>query len=305
MDILVSVVVLTYNQEGTIAQTLDSIISQRVEFPIEIIIGEDASPSDNTREICDQYAEKFPNVVRVLPQAPNKGLLVNYRDAIKECRGKYIAICSGDDFWSGKDSLATKVNFLENNPDYGMVHTDYDVLYMESGSVLECFNRRKNIEIVSGGIECFEQLLKRNLIGALTVVMSRDIFNSCVDVDVFIEQGFLMEDYPVWLSMSRHAKIKYLDFSSATYRHAVGSISNNQNDYSKQRSFSVNVAKIKLFYLNLYGGNPSIVNHINKYLYRDLVKYSKENGEVSEYIRYKLLLIRCRVNMLCNKLFNF
>ena len=192
-------------------------------------------------------------------------------------------------------SLSRRVQFLEENPSYGVVHTDYHVLYVDGGNLLEDFNKTKNIEAVTGGVECFDLLLKRNLIGALTVVMRHDVFKSCVDIDLFIEQGFLMEDYPTWLEMSRHTKIKYLDFSSATYRIAAGSISNNQNDYSKQKAFCMSVANVKLYYFNKYGGHRGVLNSINKSLYRELIHYSYNSGLMSEYRYYKLRLVWCKI----------
>lgn len=68
-----------------------------------------------------------------MPAAPNKGLLRNYADCVAVCRGKYLAGCAGDDYWNGTDFLAQKVAFLEANPDYGVVHTDHDILHVAEG----------------------------------------------------------------------------------------------------------------------------------------------------------------------------
>ena len=73
MEEMISVVVVTYNQEKTIARTLDSILCQRCHLPIEIVIGEDAS-TDNTRAICEDYAKRYPHAIPV--QAPAKGQLL-------------------------------------------------------------------------------------------------------------------------------------------------------------------------------------------------------------------------------------
>ena len=96
MENLISVIVITYNQERTIGRTLDSILNQRCHLPLEIIIGEDAS-IDNTRKICETYAERFPKMVKLMEKAPNKGIVDNYFDCLLTCKGKFIADCAGDD----------------------------------------------------------------------------------------------------------------------------------------------------------------------------------------------------------------
>ena len=87
---LVSVIVLAYNQQDSIARTLDSILMQKCRLPIEIVVGDDAS-TDGTRAVCEDYARRYPDIVRLMPAAPNKGMVDNYFDCMLACRGKYIA----------------------------------------------------------------------------------------------------------------------------------------------------------------------------------------------------------------------
>jgi glycosyltransferase involved in cell wall biosynthesis len=75
--VTISVIVCTYNQEATIARALDAILAQQCTVPYEVIIGEDAS-TDNTRKICQEYAKKYPDIIRIMPEAPNKGIVDNY-----------------------------------------------------------------------------------------------------------------------------------------------------------------------------------------------------------------------------------
>ena len=105
---LVSVIVLTYDQEKTISQTLDSILNQNIDFSIEIIVGEDCS-TDGTKAICLDYKNKYPDVIQLLLQEQNQGLLKNYKSVIEKCRGKYIAGCAGDDYWHNPDKLKLQV----------------------------------------------------------------------------------------------------------------------------------------------------------------------------------------------------
>ena len=112
MENMISVVVITYNQEATISRTLDSILMQQCHVPYEIVIGEDCS-TDNTRAICQSYAEKHPDKIRLICNQQNKGIVDNYFDCLLECRGKYIADCAGDDFWTDPQKLEKEICVME------------------------------------------------------------------------------------------------------------------------------------------------------------------------------------------------
>ena len=92
-----SVFVVTYNQEKYIRQCLDSILMQEVYFDYEVVIGEDHG-TDGTRAICEEYAEKYSQI-RLLPLTKNMGISGNWRRVLLECKGEYIAMCEGDDYW--------------------------------------------------------------------------------------------------------------------------------------------------------------------------------------------------------------
>jgi glycosyltransferase involved in cell wall biosynthesis len=114
---LVSVCSIAYNQEAFLRETLDSILSQNTSFPYEIVIGEDCS-TDNTRKICIEYQQKYPEKIRLLLPQKNVGMNPNFFNSIKSCRGKYIAFCEGDDYWTDPHKLQKQVDFLESNPTY-------------------------------------------------------------------------------------------------------------------------------------------------------------------------------------------
>lgn len=118
----VSVIVATYNQAGTIGRALESIVGQQTSFPFEIIIGEDAS-TDHTREVCLEWANRYPEIIRLMPEAPNKGLTANYYDCLEAARGEYIADLAGDDRWTRSDKLQMQADFLDLHPEVTMVHT--------------------------------------------------------------------------------------------------------------------------------------------------------------------------------------
>lgn len=95
---------------------------QEVDFPIEILINDDAS-TDRTPEILREYEKQYPGVIRVVYQTTNqysKGIRPVSNILMPMARGKYIALCEGDDYWTDPNKLVTQVAYLESNSDYVM-----------------------------------------------------------------------------------------------------------------------------------------------------------------------------------------
>lgn len=121
-DIVVSVIVLTYNHEKYIAQALDSILMQEVDFRYEILVGDDAS-SDRTPDIVREYAEKFPHIFRLSLRPSNVGASRNAYELLMAAKGKFLATCEGDDYWTDTQKLRIQISYLESRPDVsGCVH---------------------------------------------------------------------------------------------------------------------------------------------------------------------------------------
>jgi len=125
--LLVSVFVITYNHEKYIKQALDGILMQEVDFNYEVIIGDDAS-TDNTTKVLKQYAEKFPDKIKLILHENNIGIHANINSVWKECKGKYIASCEGDDFWVLPNKLKKQVEFLEKNKSYIATTHDFEII---------------------------------------------------------------------------------------------------------------------------------------------------------------------------------
>lgn len=123
----VSVVVVTFNQEATIARTLKSILGQCGTVTFEVIIGEDGS-TDATRAVCRDFAARYPHKVRLMPEAPNKGMVDNYFDCFEAARGEYMADCAGDDYWVSSVRLLRQVEYLEANPRDASVIGDWLII---------------------------------------------------------------------------------------------------------------------------------------------------------------------------------
>lgn len=163
----VTIVCVTYNQKDYIQKTLDSFLAQKTDFPFEILLGEDCS-TDGTREIVKSYAEKHPQKIRVLYRNPNLGPAKNFADAMEQAKGKYIALCEGDDFFTDPLKLQMQVDYMNSHPDCGLCFHP----------VLHFFENKAHGEdsiFPSPGKTDFEfkDLLKTNICGTQSVMYRR------------------------------------------------------------------------------------------------------------------------------------
>lgn len=111
----VSVVSITYNHEAYIREALDGFVAQKTDFPVEIIVADDAS-TDATPAIIQQYADRYPHLFRPILRSENVGIHANLTDALSAARGEYLALCEGDDYWIDPMKLSRQVAFLDQNP---------------------------------------------------------------------------------------------------------------------------------------------------------------------------------------------
>ncbi len=113
----VSVAVITYNMQQYLPQLLDSILMQETDFHYEIIVDDDNS-QDCSRDILLDYRRRFPDRIILSLRNQNVGGSRNMYGVLRQCRGKYIAILEGDDWWDCKDKLQYQYDFMEAHPEY-------------------------------------------------------------------------------------------------------------------------------------------------------------------------------------------
>lgn len=127
-QIMVTITCATYNHEDYIATALDGFLMQTTDFKYEVIVHDDAS-TDGTAAIVREYAEKYPDIIRPIFQTENqysKGIPIGRTFMHPNARGKYLAPCEGDDYWTDENKLQKQVDFLESHPDYSMCcHNSY------------------------------------------------------------------------------------------------------------------------------------------------------------------------------------
>lgn len=127
---LVSVLMLTYNHAPYISQAIESVLGQETSYDFELIICDDAS-TDGTTEIAKKYAAQDERIILSL-QPSNTKFGKNFVDGCEKIRGKYVAFCEGDDYWTSTDKLQKQVAFLEANPDFAVSAHKVQMLQMDS-----------------------------------------------------------------------------------------------------------------------------------------------------------------------------
>lgn len=229
-SVLVSVCMITYNHEKYISQAIDGVLIQETEFPIELLIGEDCS-IDQTRKICKEYQEKYPDIIKLLLSENNLGMIQNFIATLKACSGKYIALCEGDDYWTDEEKLQKQVDFLENNSEYiGCCHNV--VMHDET-------THNKTI-MWPYSTDCdfsLDDLAGGNKISTLSLV-----FRNVLDIDgVFIDYpNSPLVDYILNLELAKRGKIRYLNSMMGVYRM-------HENGVWSLMSHDPNSACIKLY----------------------------------------------------------
>jgi len=136
---LVSVVSIAYQHAPFIRQCMDSVLMQKTSFPIEYIVHDDAS-TDGTADIIREYEARYPDIIKAVYQTENqysKGAKIWGEFLFPHVRGKYIATCDGDDYWTDPLKLQKQVDFLEANPDYAICGGKYHYRYVGQDEILD------------------------------------------------------------------------------------------------------------------------------------------------------------------------
>jgi glycosyltransferase involved in cell wall biosynthesis len=196
-NILVSVCLITYNQEQFISEAIESALMQEADFKYEIVISDDCS-TDRTREICETYQQSYPDVIRLLPKTANVGLKKNFVRALTECQGKYIAYLEGDDKWTSPHKLAKQADVMEHDEGVVLVHTDWVGYDVKSASFVShekfsgvCIREvESGIQCVAGEFQCTVRYPRGSAIFFRKVDAQH-----CIDNDQF---AYITSDFPAF-----------------------------------------------------------------------------------------------------------
>lgn len=218
---LVSVIVVTYQHINFIRQCLDGILMQEVDFEYEILLGEDDS-TDGTREVCMEYAKKYPDKIRLFLHRRENNIKIagrptgrfNFLYNLYSARGKYIALCEGDDYWNNDFKLQTQVKYMEK-------YSNVSLCYGNATSLKE----DKKVELGE-----LIQSKRKPIIGIKEIV----IRNQCITNTVLFRSNALKipfgfenapyGDWALYCSLAMQGKIAYLDEVFSIYRIHEGGI---------------------------------------------------------------------------------
>lgn len=286
-EIMVSVDMITYNHEKFISQAIEGVLMQKTNFRYELVIGEDCS-SDNTSNIVKAYARKYPDIIKARCNSINLGMTANGLMTVQECKGKYMAICEGDDYWTDPYKLQKQVDFLEGNPDYGLVHTDFDRLDYKTNKRINSFYKSNNIDIFSGNILFDYQ--KRGFIRLVTVCIRKQIVKDFLRLyqRKMIDQNWLSGDLPLFLYAAYCSKIEFLPESTSVYRRLPESASSSK-DFKRKLDFLDSSYDVLFFFIKEFSMGEEIYNSTRLNFLRSRLGYLydlRRIGEIRESAHY-------------------
>lgn len=285
---LVSVSVITYNHGKYIRQCLDGILMQKVNFPYEILIHDDASP-DDTADIIREYEAKYPTVIKPIYQTVNQysqGKDVgrfNYDRAV----GKYIALCEGDDYWTDPEKLWKQINVLEKNTSYSGTAHSYKIID-ENSDVIHQMDPIAHVQ----GWYSIDDIRYYRVLGATASILFRNYFKTLnkqqLD-DFYNNSGH--GDQKLWVLLCLYGNIYYFEEIMSTYRY----ITTGSTSYQSQAK---NKNQCEITYRYLLDQNDFAIKYYNRDLeiypcalgvmgyaiFRFVQKPSTENKQILQHI---------------------
>ncbi|MCB4799691.1 glycosyltransferase family 2 protein [Neotamlana laminarinivorans] len=210
---LVSICCLVYNHEKFLKQTLDSFLMQQTSFKFEVVIHDDAS-TDSSTDIIKAYEAKHPEIFKPIYQTENQKSKfksgMNPRFNFPRAKGKYIAVCEGDDYWTNPLKLQKQVDFLNNNSDFVLCFHNVTILNSrgkETTETLMIKNTQKEVFKT-------EDIIEKWFVPTCSIM-----FRNLEDFE--LPNWFfrcISGDFPFLLLLSLRGKFKYLTNTMGCYR---------------------------------------------------------------------------------------
>lgn len=239
-SLLVSINCTTYNHEKYITDAIEGFLMQITNFEFEILIGEDCS-TDNTMLIVEQYANSYPDKIRVITSAQNVGARNNSQRLWENSKGKYIAECEGDDYWTDPYKLQNQVDYMENHPDCSLCFHAVEIVQatQKTGMKISPYALSKvspiSDIIIGGGGFC----------PTVSLMYPKKLMENVPDFYLRAHVG----DYPMQLILASKGSVYYFNKCMAVYRIGVkGSWSNRRNigESNKEKMIRINKGDITL-----------------------------------------------------------
>ena len=212
---VVSVLMITYNHERFIREAIESVFAQVVDFPIELVVGEDCS-TDSTRALIEEFCAGAPVTVRMLTSDRNVGMNKNFARTYAACRGEYIALLEGDDYWLEPSKLAVQLAYLRANDDVTLVaHRALRVFEHSADSTVRSRWPHEVIPANEIGELSLSQIAEmRFMIPTASVLFQRHVIDP-IDTWVY---DLPFADWYISCKSALAGKVVLLDFVGSAYR---------------------------------------------------------------------------------------
>ena len=288
---MVSVALVAFNHKQYINQSLESILAQETSFPYEIVISDDCS-TDGTTDILRDYQVRYPEKIRLIlakrnlwQALPNMATSPTCNIAILgACRGKYIAICEGDDYWTDPLKLQKQVDFLEANPDFAICFHNVAIINEDNPE-----RNRLNNDDLTPEISTLDNLLEgNNYIATCSAVIKTNLIQNLPDWFTSLPFG----DYALYLIAARHGKIKYINNVMSVYRIHPGGIHGNFTNsyagltkaYQQHYQFWRIINQSGMF-------SSSMLKTAILISIENVIEYAARSNQISIYFKYNYLLL--------------
>jgi glycosyltransferase involved in cell wall biosynthesis len=224
----VSVLITTYKHEKFIAQAIESALMQQTDFPFEVVIGEDKSP-DDTRKLVEEYQQRHPNKIRLFARERNLSS-GNFVETYAACRGKYVAILEGDDYWTSPDKLQIQADALDAHREWVLCFHTVRVMREDGSQPPSLFPQgRKEVSTL-------DDLLRGNFIQTCSVMFRNGVMQKFPDWYAALALG----DWPFFIMLAQHGQLGYLDRTMADYRvHGAGLWASKDQLFRMERSLEM------------------------------------------------------------------
>ncbi len=279
---ILSVCIFTYNQAPYIADCLEGVLSQETDFDFEIVIGEDCS-DDGTLQICESYAADNPGRIKLIKRPKNIGSFANSMHTLHACRGEFIALCEGDDFWTYKGKVQQQVQFLRTHPDYNLAFHDAGIINMHHvDNQIQKFSEYEFVGVDEKKKDySLYDLLKGTLCPTASVVFRRPHEFKFPEWYTSLPFG----DMSLFILVNWDAKVRYFNETWSVYRIHQASASSQPN-----MAKIYHLGKIRM-YLRLYDTLPLKYKNLLPNILRTYTKSVSDIRSLLKEDRVKLFEI--------------
>lgn len=276
----VSIVCISYNQEKYIAEAIEGFLAQQTDFNFEIIIADDYS-KDNTQAIIQKKATAHPDRFNLILRKQNIGIQKNLYDALQHAKGKYIALCEGDDYWIDSRKLQKQVDLLDKNPSFGLCFHPVKVIFEDSNTKEYIYPDIKQKKSFSR-----EKLLKENFIQTNSVMYRRSNYKN-------LPEDILPLDWFLHLYHAQSGEVGFIDQTMAVYRRHEGGVwwSSHRNIDEIWRKHGLSHMRLYAELFKLYGEKENARHIIFGHICKLLNNLSKVDQKDSSDLYKKALAI--------------